>query len=848
MLARRTWWLCLVGVLCLGGASVTWAQDEAAPAEGDVAPAAEAPPADAPADDAAATPPAEGVAAPAAPAEEPAPAGPFYERDPYDHIELKDGTSIDVLPLDLSGRRIPENPRGADVLTVRFPDKPAEAFELRWRDVAGITLWEQMVLAEAEKLVAAGEFDAAYDFYAYLDRDHAGFTGVKESIERYLYEEAKYWQRQSNYHRTMALLLELHDRNPDSPGLSRALGITTGKLIELQLADDEYPAARRLLAGLEKQYPNENSVRQWRDLFAQRAQTAIEEAKTHLAAGRIREAQTLARRAMTIWPELATAREFSADLNARFPYVAVGVTQPISPQGTAGNVLDDWAFRRSQRLLNRSLFELSGYGVEGGEYRSPLGEVDHVDLGLGLNFRLRRDLTWSPSGALLSGHDVARHLLTLADPASPIYRADWGELLASVDVNAVFDVDVRLKRTHVRPEAMLQEPLIPWDAVQAGEQPIPTDGPYRVESNSGDTVQYTLNENYFARGATQPHLLDERHFTDSATALKALRLGEISVLDRINPWEVGKVQAISGVAVVPYGVPTVHCLIPNRNRPLPANRQFRRALAYGINRDLILSRDLLGRREDPGTRLISGPFPLGYAYNDQVPIRPFDPNLARVLSRVALAELAKKESEEKATETVDAAPAAAEGDAKPPTAAEQEAAAASVKLVLAHPAHEIARTAAQEIARQLQAVMGLTVELVELDPNLPADQQPEYDLRYAELALWEPIVDARRLLGSDGLAGATSPHLDLALRQLAEASDWRTARDKLFEIHRLAAEDVTVVPLWQMTDYFAHDQDLEGVGNAPVSLYQDVECWQDLSLPPGNAATGAAAGEGQVQP
>ncbi|MBX3412737.1 MAG: hypothetical protein KF708_08620 [Pirellulales bacterium] len=843
---RRTPWRAVVVLLALAaivaqGAWTALAQE----------PAAETPNAEQPAPpDNATPPPVDAPAGPAIPTSPSAPTAPFYEQDPFDRILLKDGNDLKVLPLEFVGRRRPENPRGSDIIIVRFPDKPAEKFELRWRDVQSITFWEEMVMSEADKLVAAGKFDAAYDYYAYLDNTHAGFDGVKQAIERYLFEEAKTWQRQAQYDRVLALLLELYDRNPQSPGLPRALGITTGKLIEKQLSQDEFPAARRLLSGLSAKYPDEASVLQWRGFFEQRSRSAVDEAQSQLAAGRIRQAHAAARRAMTIWPDLAAARTLFTDLNRRFPYVAVGVAQPAPPDPSQVHVLDDWAARRSRRLLHRGLFELAGYGVEGGEYRSPLGEMQSVDLGVGMNFRLRHDITWSPGGAVLGGADLARQLLALSDPKSPIYRSDWAELFASVEVPTVFETNVRLRRTTLRPEAMLQGPVIDWDAVREGRQPVPTDGPYRIESNAGDAIQYTLNENYFDRGPAQPHLVDERHIADADAAIKALRLGDILLLDRVNPWQLGKVHAIPNVTVASYGVPTVHCLIPNLARPLPANRQFRRALVYGINRSLILSRDLLDKRHDARSRVISGPFPLGYAYNDQVHVRPFDPNLARVLSRVALSELAKKNNDEQADAAPPSTPDAktASAPAVPLTQEEQEAAIKSTKLIIALPAEDIARRACEQIARQLEAVLGLQVDLVELDPLQPPDQHPPHDLRYAELALWEPIVDARQLLGSGGLAGASNLYLDQALRQLAHASDWRTARDKLFEIHRLAAEDVTVVPLWQLTDYFAYHQDLEGIGEAPVSLYQEIERWQIAPLPVGVAQTDARAASEQGQP
>ena len=109
-------------------------------------------------------------------------------------------------------------------------------------------------------------------------------------------------------------------------------------------------------------------------------------------------------------------------------------------------------------------------------------------------------------------------------------------------------------------------------------------------------------------------------------------------------------------------------------------------------------------------------------------------------------------------------------------------------------------------------------------------QAEDYDLVYAELAMWEPLTDARRLFRPSGLVGHVSPYLEVALRMLDDVNDLREARERLMVIHRFAHQDVTVVPLWQIREHYARHRSLEGVGNQPVTLYQNVEAWK--STPP----------------
>jgi ABC-type oligopeptide transport system substrate-binding subunit len=102
----------------------------------------------------------------------------------------------------------------------------------------------------------------------------------------------------------------------------------------------------------------------------------------------------------------------------------------------------------------------------------------------------------------------------------------------------------------------------------------------------------------------------------------------------------------------------------------------------------------------------------------------------------------------------------------------------------------------------------------------------KYDLLYAELAVWEPVVDARRLLGASGVAGRASGLMALALDELARSQNWNEARAQLNEIHRIAHYDLPVLPLWQTVNHLAARKAVAGIGANPVSLYQNVSAWR----------------------
>jgi ABC-type transport system substrate-binding protein len=146
-------------------------------------------------------------------------------------------------------------------------------------------------------------------------------------------------------------------------------------------------------------------------------------------------------------------------------------------------------------------------------------------------------------------------------------------------------------------------------------------------------------------------------------------------------------------------------------------------------------------------------------------------------------------------------------------------------LLIAHPATESARIACQAIVSHL-SIIGIEVKVKELPPGESIDPDNECDLLYTEIAIWEPVADARRLLGAGGVAATDSPYIGQALRRLDAAENWGDVRDQLVALHRAAHNEVTVIPLWQTVDYFVYNKRLQNVGERPVWLYQFVDQWR----------------------
>jgi hypothetical protein len=116
-------------------------------------------------------------------------------------------------------------------------------------------------------------------------------------------------------------------------------------------------------------------------------------------------------------------------------------------------------------------------------------------------------------------------------------------------------------------------------------------------------------------------------------------------------------------------------------------------------------------------------------------------------------------------------------------------------------------------------------KLTEFPPGVFTDEG-QCDLIYVQAAVWEPIVDASRLLGPEGLAPAKSAFVQLTLRQIERSPNWQEARQRFRQLHRLLHEDVTLIPLYQTHDYYAYRKSWSGLASPRVSLYENIAQWR----------------------
>jgi tetratricopeptide (TPR) repeat protein len=729
---------------------------------------------------------------------------PLIEREPFDAVVLNranGGKTLEVYLLDLPQRPLTALPTEG-TLRVRLLERPLEEFEVSWANVAQVRVFEQMLFDEAQRLAAAGKFDEAYDHFARIQADYPNYPGLRDAISEYLRRNALALYQANEHDRALALLITLHQQNPAYTGFAGALESVAGEIIERYLREGNYATARRVLEMWQSNFPGiaEQAVADWKRRFEAGASRQLEEAVRLVERKQYFAARKAVGRALGIWPELDAAKNLLNRIEGEFPYIAVGVLEG-SPRQPSRRI-DSWPALRASPLVEELLSEQVGFGAEGGVYESPFGQLQLDESGRELGLRLNSIAdSGQPRIRGLTPDVLSRFLLAMAEPGAPSYQADWASVLGGVSIDpATSAVVAHLARAHVRPEALLQV-----------RPPLAAAARFAIAEHGADQVVFTAAKSESAKPVGLQAVVEQRMADDDA-AVAALLAGEIDVLDRVPPWHLERLRKVENLRVQSYRLPTVHVLIPNLDRPLLAKREFRRALCFGIDRKWIVERVLLGGAVVPGFQVLSGPFPTGtslsdpvrYGYNDQVAPRPFEPRLAAILAAVAWASVQNPEPDEEKENT------------ELPNLPE---------LVLAHPNDPIARVACQSIQTQLVRE-GIHVRLQEFSADQLLAGQVDCDLRYAELAVWEPVVDARRIMGTGGLAGEIrSPFLDTALRRLDEATNWNEVRSRLAELHEIAHHELPVIPLWQTANFFAYSASLRGVGDSPVSLYQNIDQW-----------------------
>jgi ABC-type transport system substrate-binding protein len=492
---------------------------------------------------------------------------------------------------------------------------------------------------------------------------------------------------------------------------------------------------------------------------------------------------------------------------------------------------------------------------DGGIYRFEHGSVDALgEEGRDYRFRLRVE---NPDAPSLSSMQLARMLEQVATPGHNYFHPVWARALRSVEVEDTERIRFRLNHPYLLPTALLQVPFLPTD--QEG-----SDGPYQVVRVEPERVLYGPNTSsevaVSERGRVQP-LLVEKLQSDPTRGTELLMSGSIDVLDRVFPGELLRLQQSEGIEVRRYQIPSVHWLIPNPRNDWTKNQAFRRGLLYAIDREKLVRQILTNDQDLDGYQVISGPFPVGmdesdplmYANNFKIRPVPYSQDLAAVFVQMAASQI---QALNRRIEETKIRAAVARGDmseeqaamaqaALGPDAAAAEPAAVVEKsatgedqpapppkelpkppeLILAYPKGAQPETICGFVARNWGTI-GVKVKLRELPEGLVMPPDDDYDFVFVECTMQEPLVDARRIFGRTGLVKEINSSVEHALDRIDRVRNWQGAGSALRNLHEKVYNETTILPLWQVPQYYAFRSDVRNVGFDLNTLYQNVDQWR----------------------
>ncbi len=726
--------------------------------------------------------------------------------EPYDLIfftQASGGGWAKVRLLPFPGRRLPSNPSGT--LSFSVVGLEGRRFSAKWSDIERIELWEQRLEREARARMDRGDFPGAYPFLAVLLRDHPTLPGLRALRSEFLIKDAARRFKADELEATLAMLEELRRYDPTyNPDMVFAvISQVTDRLMQRMVEKNELDQAQQLLARLRLDYPNDEveSIKKWDSSFLQMAQRKQQEAQQARQAEDWRTARQAALDSLYLYPNIEGGRDLVREIAREYPLVRVGVMQEATDLDPTQ--IDNWPARRAGRLVYRTLFEMRGTGPEGGEYDFILGDAEQSPDRLEYELTLSQQKLRPPLDQFTS-QTLADLIAGRARPGSDAFSAPWAATLGSIALRGPQQVSCLLQQPHVLPSSLLQLRI---DGEMIGLPAGEPTGVYRRIFDEHGEARFGLTDE--PATDSQPREIVELKMATAAEAVSRLLRGEIDVIDHLFPSDANRLRTSRQIVVEDFPLPTVHMLVPCSDHPYLADKDFRRALLYGINREDILNGELLGNQPTPGCRVISGPFPAGvqpndplaYAYNEQVIPLSYQPQVASLL--VALTTNRFKTMAERKKE-------------QPPKLE---------PLRLATPDDDLSRIACEAIKSQWELI-GLQVEIVVLPPGRARPDPGTADLVYVAAAVWEPTIDARRVLGPDGLAQSQDQRVGLGLRFVEAANNWRDVRERLHELHATVHAELPILPLWQVIDSFAYRRDVTGIGRDIVSLYQNVERWR----------------------
>ena len=89
---------------------------------------------------------------------------PLYQREPFDLIKLDEANAGEVIKVVPVKRPLPKNPSPTATLEFSRFDQRNRKYQVPWRNIVEVKLFESMLVEEAQRLTNEKQYDEAYRF------------------------------------------------------------------------------------------------------------------------------------------------------------------------------------------------------------------------------------------------------------------------------------------------------------------------------------------------------------------------------------------------------------------------------------------------------------------------------------------------------------------------------------------------------------------------------------------------------------------------------------------------------------------------------------------------------------
>jgi peptide/nickel transport system substrate-binding protein len=472
----------------------------------------------------------------------------------------------------------------------------------------------------------------------------------------------------------------------------------------------------------------------------------------------------------------------------------------------------DPAVRDVGQLLYRRLLRLDAHASPTGDLAESWGVSGD---GLSYRFMLRAGLRWS-DGTPLTVRDVQATVTLVQSPGFPDagLAATWHGVTLAPDGTSALTATLQQPRASFA-AAATDLPILPATSLshlgattlaKAAPKPMPTSGPFRVQS--ADTGHVRLLPNRYAATAPALRGVDLRLVKTFESAAQALALGQVDGVVAATPAQRAALARVPGVRV--HDVTTFRFvdLLLNERRPGLDDPAVRRAIAATVDRMQLIKAAVSGN-----ARPQVGAVPVGIGWiapeQQEVP--------SPALSGRAL----------------DAAGWA------PGTDGVRHRGDLRLAFTLSVPDAAPLPGVATELARQLHDIgVAVGVSVVKPDAFEPTVLLPQkFDMVVAD---WDngPDPDVSSFWRSNAApphgfnvsGGAVDPFLDRALDSLATLTDTRLRRVAAGQVDARLSEDTPAVFLYAPEVAFAVSDQVLGVtlpsAGTTAARFDSIASWR----------------------